>query len=287
MLRQLTALLLALTLCFTTAACGSNNRSQSQPTQNKPTTTSVAPTQIAPGRYPVQQASYNDGDGTYTLMLLNTPAGSPPVYTTTNLQMARLTDEAISKGEKSYLEVEGDNATLYLTEDFKIEYLHAVTETRDNPQTGERETVVIRQESNFWSPFAGALAGQAIGSLLFSPRYYVPPIYQPGTTLRGYGGVGTTYGGAVREYQSRHNAPPPAVKNRQVLRTTGNLRKTSPTVTKPRTGDRTTKSTGSGYGSSRLRTSGNSRSQARPKSSSGFGSSSRRSPSMRSGGRRR
>jgi hypothetical protein len=287
MLRQLTALLLALTLCFTTAACGSNTKSQSQPTQNRTPTTSVAPSKIASGRYPVQQASYNDGDGTYTLMLLNTPAGSPPVYTTANLQMARLTDEAISKGEKSYLEVEGDNATLYLTEDFKIEYLHAVTETRDNPQTGERETVVIRQESNFWSPFAGALAGQAIGSLLFSPRYYVPPIYQPGTTLRGYGGVGTTYGGAVREYQSRHNAPPPAVKNRQVLRTTGNLRKTSPTVSQPRTGDRTTKSTGSGYGSSRLRTSGNSRSQARPKSSSGFGSSTRRSPSMRSGGRRR
>jgi hypothetical protein len=192
--------------------------------------------------------------------------------------MARLTDEAISKGEKSYLEVKDGNPTLYLSEDFKIEYIHAVTETRDNPQTGQRETVVVRQESNFWTPFAGALAGQALGSLLFTPQYYVPPVYRPGVVLSGYGGYGSTYGGAVQQYQSRHNAPPPAVKNRQVLRTTGNLRKSSPQTTTNRSSDKSGKSTGSGYGSSRLRNSGSS--QARPKSSSGFGSS-RRSPSMR------
>lgn len=277
MLRKFTALLIALTLCFTTVACGSNNNQQERTNNNTIKTTTVAPTKIADGRYPVQQATYNDADGTYTLMLLNTPAGSPPTYNTTNLQMARLTDEDIAKGEKPYLDVKGEGATMYLTEDFKIEYVHAVTEARDNPQTGQRETVVVRQESNFWSPFAGAIAGQALGSLLFRPQYYVPPLYQPGVVLRGHGGSGSTYSGAVQQYQTRHSAPPPAVKNRQVLRTTGNLRKPpSNSFNTRRPSNNAPKSTGSGYGSSRLRNSGSS-TQARPKSSNSFGSS-RRSP---------
>lgn len=277
MVRKFTALLIVLTLCFTTVACGSNDNQSQKTNNNTINTRTVAPTRIAAGRYSVQQATYNDGDGTYTLMLLNTPPGSPPTYSTTNLQMARIKDEDIAQGEKTYLEVNGDSAILYLTEDFKIEYIHNVTETRDNPQTGQRETVVVRQESNFWTPFAGALAGQALGSLLFAPRYYVPPLYQPGTVLRGYGGFGSTYGQAVQQYQSKHNAPPPAVKNRQVLRTTGNLRTPSGSgLNTSRTGDTSTKSTGSGYGTNRLRTSGKS-TQARPKSSNSFGSS-RRSP---------
>jgi len=286
MLRKFTALFIALTLCFATVACGSNDTQAQRPNNKTINTTAVAPTKIAAGRYLVQQATYSDGDGTYTLMLLNTPAGSPPTYNTTNLQMARLTEEDIAKGEKTALEVKGDSSILYLTEDFKIEYVHAVTETQDNPQTGQRETVVVRQESNFWSPFAGALAGQALGSLLFTPQYYVPPLYQRGTVLRGYGGYGSTYGGAVQQYQTRHNAPPPAVKNRQVLRTTGNLRRpASNSLNTRRPGDSSAKSTGSGYGSSRLGTSGKSP-QARPKSSNSFGSSRRSPVRMRSRGRR-
>jgi len=131
----------------------------------------------------VQQATYDDGDGTYTLMLLNTPGGTSPLFRTTNLQMARLTEEDTAKGEKTAVEINGDQATLYMTEDFKIEYVHNVTEVRNNPQTGQQETVVIRQESSFWSPFFGAVAGQALGSLLFRPQYYVPPLYTPGGVM--------------------------------------------------------------------------------------------------------
>ena len=34
-------------------------------------------------------------------MLLNTPAGSSPILTTDNVQMARLTDEEVSEGKKN------------------------------------------------------------------------------------------------------------------------------------------------------------------------------------------
>jgi hypothetical protein len=211
-------------------------------------------------------------------MLLNTPGGTAPTFETTNLQMARLTDEQIAQGEKTSVEINGDSAVMYLTEDFKIEYVHNVTQVQENPQTGQRETVVVRQESNFWSPFAGALAGQALGSLLFRPQFYVPPVYQTGRPLTGYGGFGSTYSGAVDQYRSAHNAPPPAVKNRQTLRTTGNIRRypsgTSNTVRRPATTGN--KSTGSGFGSSQLRPSNKS-----------YSGNTKRAPSFGSSGTRR
>ncbi|PSF36727.1 hypothetical protein C7H19_12190 [Aphanothece hegewaldii CCALA 016] len=277
MFRQFTALLMALTLCFTTVSCGSNS---SKVTQSQQPTTNSSPAvntpALANGRYPVQQATYNDADGTYSLMLLNTPPGTPPQHQVTNLQMARLTDEQIAQGEQTYLEVNGDTQVMYLTEDFKIEYIHNVTETRENPQTGQTETVVVRQQSNFWSPFAGALAGQAIGSLLFRPQYYVPPAFSPGG-MTGFGGYGSTYNGAVERYRTTYNAPPAAVRNREVFRTTGGLRTPSTTVRQPSpaTG---TRSTGSGYGTSRLKT-GPSPSTTKPRSGFGTSSGARRTPS--------
>jgi len=74
----------------------------------------------------------------------------------------------IKAGQKSYLKVENGQPVLYLTEDFKIEYVR-VTETQTNPQTGQQETVVVRRRITSGLSFAGAvagnLAGQAIGSL--------------------------------------------------------------------------------------------------------------------------
>ncbi|MDJ0658738.1 MAG: hypothetical protein QNJ42_04535 [Crocosphaera sp.] len=272
MMRQLLAIFLSITLCWTTVACSSPTSTQSSSPQTN-NTTFTPPNQVTEGRYPVQQAEYNDADGTYTVMLLNTPAGKPPIYKTQNLQMARLTPEEIEKGESTYLNVTGEEAVMYLTEDFKIEYVHTVTETQPNPQTGQPQTVVVRRESNFWSPFAGALAGQALGSLLFRPQYYVPPMYQPGGVMTGYGGYGNTYTQASERYQSKYNAPPPAVKNRQTLRTTGNLNRSSSrsTTTSKTPSSNATKSSGSGFGSSRLDSSGNTRSNV--KRPSGFGSS--------------
>lgn len=289
MYRRFTVILLALTLCWTTLACGGPNETATPVRNASPT--AAAPTRLSDGQYPVQQASYDDGSGEYSLFLLNTPQGTPPTFTTANLQMARLTNEEIKAGQKTYLKVENGQPALYLTEDFKIEYVHNVTETQTNPQTGQQETVVVRRDTgSFWTPFAGALAGQAIGSLLFRPQYYVPPVYQPGATiLRGHGGYGSSYNQAVSRYQSRYNQPPVAVRNRQNLRTTGRIRTPSssqPTVrrTSPNTGSR---STGSGYGTSTLRQSGRSNSGrsgsfGSGRSRSGFGSS-RRSV----GGRRR
>ncbi|MEZ2276864.1 MAG: hypothetical protein ACBR12_08105 [Microcoleus sp.] len=280
MLRRLIVYFMALTLCVTTIACGSPSPTTPKANQNVNTVRSAPPSNnnLSPGQYPLQQATYDDSEGEYSLMLLNTPPGTSSVYRSRDLQMARLTDEEISQGKKSYLNLQKDLASLHLTEDFKIEYVHNVTETVSNPQTGQPQTVVVRQQSGFWAPFAGALAGQAIGSLLFTPRYYVPPVYQPGVILTGYGGYGNTYREAVNQYQTRYQAPPAAVRNRQALRTTGRLR--SPTSNAPATRrpvpPNANRSTGSGYGGSTLRRS------TKPTSPQ-----QRRTPSFGSGGNSR
>lgn len=285
-LRKFTVVVLALSLCITTVACGGGEQTTS--TGQNVSQTSTA-TKLSDGQYQIQQATYDDGTGEYKLFLLNS---NPPTFTTENLQMARLTDEEIKEGKKSYLKVEKGQPALYLTEDFKIEYVHNVTQTQTNSQTGKQETVVVRQENSFWSPFAGSLAGsiagQAIGNMLFRPQYYVPPVYQPGGALTGFGGYGSSYDQAVSSYRSRYNAPPAAVRNRTAFRTTGTIRNTYPsdsgstvrTTTPPRR-NTVNRPSGSGFGSSQLRPSGRS-STTRRNSGSSFGSGGR-SPS-RSGG---
>jgi hypothetical protein len=255
-------------------SCGSPSVEQSQPPRSQQQATQ---NRLSDGQYPVQQATYDDAAGEYQLALLNTSPGQPSMLKLTNLPMARLTNEEVSKGQSNYLKMEQGKPSLHLTEDFKIEYVHNVTQTETNPQTGESRTVVVQRESSFWTPFAGALAGQLVGNLLFTPQYYFPPVYQPGGRLTGFGGYGRTYDDAISNYRTRYNAPPVEVRNRQVFRSTGNLRPPNSrptTVTRSRQ-QTTTRSTGSGYGTSTLRSSG-SNSQVRRRSSSGFGSSSSR-----------
>ena len=253
-----------------------------QPSFNNNANVSAAPTSISDGNYPVQQATYDDASGEYSVMLLNTPPGTPPVLQTAQLQMARISEEEAANGEKTYLQVDNGQPVMYLTEDFKIEYVHNVTETQNDPQTGQPQTVVVRRESNFWTPFAGALAGQAIGSMLFRPQYYVPPVYQPGGMMTGVGGYGGSYSQAVNRYQARYNAPPAAVTNRRTLRSTGSLRNTA---NNNRNFKNNSRATGSGVGSSTLRSSGKAKQFKRPSS---FGSSNRmRSPRRSFGGSRR
>ncbi|NET73593.1 MAG: hypothetical protein F6K62_22430 [Sphaerospermopsis sp. SIO1G2] len=289
-MRKLTIFCLVLSLCMTTVACGGNETTQTTSSAANRTRT-AAPTKISDGEYSVQQATYNDADGVYTLFLLGS---QPPTFATDKLQMARLTEEEIEAGKKSFLKVENGNPALFLTEDFKFEYVHNVTEVQTNPQTGQQETVIVRRESNFWTPFAaslaGNLAGQAIGNALFRPQYYVPPVYQPGGNLVGYGGYGSTYESAVSSYRTRYNEPPAAVRNRTKLRTTGSIRNSStPSTTRGRnTGSR---ATGSGVSGSTLKNSGKSGSTTRPSRNS-FGSGTRSSGSRRrssgfGGGRRR
>ncbi len=241
------------------------------------------------GKYPVQQASIDDSDGEYTLMLLNTPAGTSPVLKTNDLQMARLTDEEVSEGEETYVEIKGNNAVMHLSEDFRIEYVHNETQVVENPNTGRQETVVVRRESNFWTPFAGMIAGQAIGNMLFAPRYYMPPAYSSGRTLTGVGGYGNTYNQAARSYRSSHNEPHSIEKNRRTFRSTGSLKSNSRGLNKSARGGM--KATGSGFGSSNLRTNGNSNRMRQSARGNSFGTGSsnfrRRAPMRRSFGRRR
>lgn len=265
---------------------GLSSVSCSFPSNENPSTGSLPPQQSSPvaqnrladGQYPVQQVTYDDATGEYTVFLLNTAPGAAPLYRTTNLQMARLTPEEIEGGQQSYLAVAQGQPALHLTEDFRIEYVHNVTENVTNPQTGQPETVVVRRETGFWAPFAGALAGQALGSLLFTPHYYIPPVYQPGGRLVGYGGYGRSYGQAVQRYQTRYQTPPAEVRNRQTLRTAGRLRR-SPGLTQPtnqpnirRTSPQRDRAPGSGYGADNLRRSNPSRTN-RSRPGSGFGTS--------------
>ncbi len=275
-LRRFLICTVVLTLTITTVSCGSKSSNQAVSSSN-PTTQTAEPSQnrLSNGQYPVQQATYNDADGEYTVMLLNTKPGETSAYRTTNLQMAQLTEEEASKGQQSYLSLENNQASMHIQKDFKIDYVHNVTEEQANPQTGQTERVIVRQESSFWSPFAGALAGQVVGNLLFRPQYYVPPIYQSGGIF-GYGGYGSSYNQAVTVYQQRYKAPPVAVRNRQTVRSTSTLRRpTTSTQRRTTTGSGTRdRSTGSGYGTNTLRRS-NSPSQSRPKNSFGSGSRSR------------
>jgi len=281
MLRKFIAWFSIAILCFTTAACGSS-------TTSAVSTPNPVQSRLADGQYPVQQATYNDADGSYRLFLLN---ASPSVFTTTDLRMARLTEAETSAGQSSYLDIKSGQSSLHLSENFKIEYVHAVTENRTNPQTGRSEVVVVRQESSFWTPFAGALAGQMVANLLFTPQYYVPPVYQRGI-MTGYGGYGSTYSQAVDRYQTRYQQPPPAVQNRTAqLRTTGNIRNSqnrgSTSTVRPSSNQ--DRPTGSGFGSSNLKPSQQARPSSKPKPSSGsFGSGRSSGASRRSfGGARR
>lgn len=282
-MRKLSVSLVALTLVLSSVACSSlDDYSTLQPAPQLPqeTTAPAAASSIADGAYPVQQATYDDSSGEYSLMLLNAQPGQS-MFRSANLPLARLTDEEISAGKSSELRVENGQPALYLTPDFRIEYVHNVTATQTDPQTGQEEVVIVRREPSFWTPFAGALAGQAVGNLLFRPQYYMPPMYRPGVALVGHGGYGRSYSEAVSRYQSRYQAPPAEYRNRQ-FRSSGRLRSTGGTA--PRVN--TNRPSGSGVGNSNLRRNNRRNERARP-SSGGFGSSRRSAPRRSSGRRRR
>lgn len=277
--KKILAVLLTIILGFTTVACGSSTVS------NNTTNNSIVQIKnnIPDGQYPVQQATFNDVDGEYRLMLLNTPTGVTPTFATTELRMVRLTEEEIKDGQSTYVDIKNNDAVMHLTEDFRIEYIHNETETVTNANTGRQETVVIRQESSFWTPFAGALAGQAIGSMLFTPQYYLPPVYSGGT-MRGFGGYGNSYNDAVQSYRSNYNSAPPVEKNRQTLRTSGSLRNTNNGAVRSNNPNNN-KTTGAGVGSSNLKNNGSSNS-VRQRSNNSFGSNNsyRRTTPRRSSG---
>jgi hypothetical protein len=280
--RQLVSFGMVLLLISTTVACGSPAPEQSAQGggQLAPrTTVNPSPTgtaMIADGKYDVQQATYNDGNGEYTLFLLNTPPEMPSPFRSTKLQMAQLSPEEVSASQSPYLQIKDGQPALHMPKDFKLEYVHNVVEQTQNPQTGQVEQRVVRQESNFWSPFAGAIAGQIAGQVIgnmFRPQYYVPPLYQRGGgNLSGYGGYGSSYGQANSSYRERYNQPPLVERNRTAYRSTQRRTPGFGSVSQPRAPFNTSssqRSTGKGFGSSTL---GTSRSSGGQRSTSVFGS---------------
>jgi hypothetical protein len=207
------------------------------------------------GSYDVQSIAYDDADGGWRVFLLAPPAGVKPLFTTSNLKLARLSDEELAAGKtKARLDVDSEGPTARLPADFQVQYTHNVTEDRGNGQV-----VVVRQESTTWSPFVSAMAGAALGNMLFSPMYVYPPPYAGGA-LSGYGGYGASRTAAQASFQQSHGALPQSAK----LSQSGYSKRPSSML----------KSTGSGAGSSKLSTGTSS--SSRPRSSFGSGGFGRR-----------
>jgi hypothetical protein len=159
------------------------------------------------GTYNVQSVQYDDGTGDYRVFLLDAPAGSRPVFESDDVKMARLDDAALAAGGKSTLTMDGEAATLNLTPDFQIAYVHNVTEESVDPVTGARGVTVVRQEQSFWTPFAAAMAGNMVANALFAPHYVYPPMYAAGG-LRGVGSYGTSRAAALDSYRTTHGTLP-------------------------------------------------------------------------------
>src|SRR5689334_14320768 len=79
---------------------------------------------LPPGTYPVQSISYDDASGLYSMFLLDTPPGVPPMYQTQNLRMARMSDEEVSAGKQPQVVVDENGPVAMLRPDTQIAYTH-------------------------------------------------------------------------------------------------------------------------------------------------------------------
>ncbi len=197
----------------------------------------AAPVKVSPplvlGTYDIQTIAYDDADGAYRVFLLNPPAGAKPLYTTTELQLARLSDEEMATGvAKPRLVVDETGTTGHIPTDFAIQYVHNEVEERDG------QTVVVQQQRSTWSPFMSMVAGAAIGNMLFAPRYYYPPPYVGGA-MSGFGGSGVSRSAAATSFTQQHGKAPQATR----LSQSGYSKAPSSSL----------KSTGKGVGSSRMK----------------------------------
>lgn len=145
---------------------------------------------IPSGQYKVQSASFLRSSSTYELFVMGAPACVSQPMELKDLQLAQLNaDEGVKEAK---LEMRGDGSILYLSKDFSINLVNQVS-------SAEGQTV---REQSAWTPFiagaagaaVGAVAGQMISRSLFNkPRYYQPPVPQPGQSrVSGVGGYGSS-----------------------------------------------------------------------------------------------
>ena len=71
--------------------------------------------------------------------------------------MASLTEEEIQEGKTNYANINSDKASLHIKSDFKIEYVHNVTETQTNPQTGRQGSRHPGHSRSNWQPYCRRL----------------------------------------------------------------------------------------------------------------------------------
>jgi len=243
----------------------------------------AAPVQVSPplaaGSYEVQSISYDDADGAYRVFLVNPPPGAKPIFVAVDLPMARLTDDDIKAGRATArldvdqpgpvvpaegaapvaapVAAEGAAAApaadavaaapvvgpvvpgpvVRLPQDFAVQYTHNVVEERGGQQ------VVVRQESSTWSPFMGVMTGMMVGNMLFGPRYYYPPPYMAGG-MSGVGGAGASRQAAASSFTQQHGKAPQSAR----LSSSGYAKAPSSSL----------KATGSGAGSTRMKSPGTS-----------------------------
>lgn len=234
--------------CFKSEPAAVEKLEQATPVKTSPP--------LPAGSYEIQSIAYDDADDAYRVFLLNPPPGAKPLYTTTELQLARLTDEEIAAGTVApRLVVDDAGVTGHLPTEFAIQYTHNEVEERNG------QTVVVQQRSSTWSPFMSAMAGMAIGNMLFSPRYYYPPPFVGGA-MTGVGGSGATRAAAASSYTQQNGKAPQASR----LSTSGYAKAPGKGM----------KSSGKGVGSSRLKTPSKSTGMPRSKGSFGRGGFGRR-----------
>lgn len=255
--------LITTVVAFSALACLSDPASDRTAAQQlEPPARIVSSPPLPGGRYGVQSVAYDDATGQYRVFVLGTPAGHSSAYQSADLRLAQLDEEALKNGSTSAIEFSADGApTLFLTPDYKIEVTHNVTDERVDPSTGRAETIIVRQESSSWSPFASAMMGSMIGNMLFAPRYVVPPPYVAGSPMVGVGGAGVTRQAANQTYAQKFGAEP---KSARISNSGFAPRRVS--------GD-SLRSSGAGAGASRLKPSS---APVRPRSKPSFGFGRRR-----------
>lgn len=127
--------------------------------------------------YPVQQATFHEDQGSYELILLNTPACFKNPLVLESVRLGRAKDSDTERARLDY--IDQSHSTLYIQEGFSL----TLKGKEQDPQTG-----LMDQVSSLWTPFLVGAAGAAVGSMIANklssrPQYVTPPSPSRGSTI--------------------------------------------------------------------------------------------------------